>query len=297
MFACTRADVIATPLLPSLSPEPPSPMASSLSSSGTAVKKLEQQLTCPVCLDRYTQPRTLPCLHSFCHDCLASLPLVQQHEAGHQLISCPVCRQSVQLPHNGVAGLQPAFLINSFIEIHELLQKVSDPQQQTNCENCQKQPATGYCKQCSKFLCHTCVDRHNGWAEFSNHCFVSMQDVIESAMSLVPLKQSPLQHCSQHDKPLEVHCSTCDQLICHLCTASDLHRSHEYEPITDSFKKQQKVIINSLVSVIEKLASLSRVVKNLESQEKEVLEQGKAMKREIHSRVQQLIQVSNIQKL
>ena len=29
-----------------------------------ALKNLEQQLTCPVCLDHYTQPRTLPCLHS-----------------------------------------------------------------------------------------------------------------------------------------------------------------------------------------------------------------------------------------
>ena len=211
--------------------------ADSDSASSTAVKKLKQQLTCPVCLERYTQPRTLPCLHSFCHDCLTNLPLVQQQ--ADQLISCPVCRQSTQLPDNGVSGLQPAFLINSFIEIHELLLKVSDPQQ-TNCENCHKEQATGYCKQCSKFLCLVCVDRHNGWAEFSDHNFVCMQDVIQSAMTLVPLKQPPLQQCSQHDKPLEVHCSTCDQLICHLCTASQLHRNHEYEPIADAFKKQHK---------------------------------------------------------
>ena len=33
-----------------------------------------QQLTCPVCLEQYTQPRTLPCLHSFCHAWSGPLP-------------------------------------------------------------------------------------------------------------------------------------------------------------------------------------------------------------------------------
>lgn len=259
------------------------------SSSSTVFKEVERQLTCPVCLDHYTQPRTLPCLHSFCHDCLAGLPPVQQQ--ADQLISCPVCRQSVQFPPNGLSGFHPAFLINSLLEIHELLQKVSGPQQQPKCEICPlKQSATGYCKQCSKFLCVDCVNTHNKWALFSDHSFVSMQDVIESTMSLVPLKQTALQHCSQHDKPLELHCSTCDQLICHLCSTLQ-HHSHMCKHIDDAFQIQQEIITNGLVAVEEKLATLSRVVESLELQEKKALEQGKTMKKEIHSRVQKLIQV------
>ena len=43
-------------------------------SSSTALKELHEQLTCNVCLDQYTNPKTLPCLHSFCLECIEKLP-------------------------------------------------------------------------------------------------------------------------------------------------------------------------------------------------------------------------------
>ena len=43
-------------------------------SSSTALKELDEQLTCNVCLDQYTNPKTLPCLHIFCLQCIEKLP-------------------------------------------------------------------------------------------------------------------------------------------------------------------------------------------------------------------------------
>uniref|UniRef100_A0A1X7UVS5 RING-type domain-containing protein n=1 Tax=Amphimedon queenslandica TaxID=400682 RepID=A0A1X7UVS5_AMPQE len=48
-------------------------MAAKPSSPG--LLQLEEQLTCTVCLDHYTNPKALPCLHSFCQHCLEGLPL------------------------------------------------------------------------------------------------------------------------------------------------------------------------------------------------------------------------------
>ena len=55
--------------------------------SSTALKELDEQLTCNVCLDQYTNPKTLPCLHSFCLKCIEKLPQepqVQTHT--HNLV-------------------------------------------------------------------------------------------------------------------------------------------------------------------------------------------------------------------
>ena len=57
--------------------------------SSTALKELDEQLTCNVCLDQYTNPKTLPCLHSFCLKCIEKLPQepqVQTHTHTHSLV-------------------------------------------------------------------------------------------------------------------------------------------------------------------------------------------------------------------
>ena len=91
-------------------------MAEKAFTASDALKQLEQQLTCPVCLERYTQPRTLPCLHSFCHQCLSHFPVIV--EGGSHCITCPMCSQTNQQPDNGVSGYQPAFIINNLLELY-----------------------------------------------------------------------------------------------------------------------------------------------------------------------------------
>ena len=114
-------------------------MANKSSTPSDALKKLDKQLTCPICLDDYTDPKTLLCLHSFCHRCLEGLPLDLQ---GKKLfLSCPTCRTPTEPPEAGVAGFPIAFFINNLIEVHSLLKKVSGDQH-VSCDNCKKSDAT-----------------------------------------------------------------------------------------------------------------------------------------------------------
>lgn len=51
---------------------------------------LQEELTCPVCLDLYRDPHLLPCGHNFCKTCLEHLK--RQSERGR--FRCPECRES-----------------------------------------------------------------------------------------------------------------------------------------------------------------------------------------------------------
>ena len=85
------------------------------SSSSPCLLKLEEQLTCPVCLDHYTNPKTLPCLHSFCQHCLEGLPLNKKNETYY--LSCPTCRHHTKLPEEGAVAFPVAFTLNNIKEI------------------------------------------------------------------------------------------------------------------------------------------------------------------------------------
>ena len=71
-------------------------MATKPSSSSPGLLKLEEQLTCPVCLDHCTNPKTLPCLHSFCQHCLEELLLDKKMRPITFLVPLVIIVQSYQ---------------------------------------------------------------------------------------------------------------------------------------------------------------------------------------------------------
>ena len=123
----------------------------------TGFLELEEQLKCPVCLDTYTNPKILPCHHSFCQECLEGLH--QERARGNTYyLSCPTCRQHIEVPREGVGAFPVAFHLNNLKEITQSLKdKVSDPQQVT-CKDHNK-PLDGFCETCETVICHYCTFR------------------------------------------------------------------------------------------------------------------------------------------
>uniref|UniRef100_A0A1X7SSQ7 RING-type domain-containing protein n=1 Tax=Amphimedon queenslandica TaxID=400682 RepID=A0A1X7SSQ7_AMPQE len=79
-------------------------------SSSPGLVKLEEQLSCPVCLSHYTNPKILPCHHSFCQHCLEGLPLDKKNETYY--LSCPTCRHNTELPEEGAGAFPVSFQLN-----------------------------------------------------------------------------------------------------------------------------------------------------------------------------------------
>ena len=139
----------------------------------SALKKVEDQLNCSICLDIFTDPKLLQCLHVFCQTCLVRL--VFRDEQGQLVLSCPNCRQLTPVPANGVAGLQPAFLINHLLDIAEDLRREKEAPASTEgadtsyaslppsqeevsfCSEHGEEKLKLYCETCGELICLHCA--------------------------------------------------------------------------------------------------------------------------------------------
>ncbi|CAM5158617.1 unnamed protein product [Eretmochelys imbricata] len=59
--------------------------------AASPMESLQEEATCPICLEYFTHPVTLECGHNFCRACIA-----QCWEGPDTAASCPQCRETVQ---------------------------------------------------------------------------------------------------------------------------------------------------------------------------------------------------------
>ena len=254
-------------------------MAECPSSSKKALEKLNEQLTCPICLDQYTDPKLLHCFHVFCEKCLK--PVARQTPQ-KGVVECPNCRHLTSLPQEGVSGLQGAFLINHLFDIQDILNKVSTPAD-AKCVKCKKREPTCYCRLCG-FICESCKKPHLEWDEFSAHKLVSLDQLTEDVTNLVPPAQKSL-NCSKHPtKELDLYCETCKEVICRDCILK-VHRDHRYDLATDAFPQQKEVLVSSVEPVEQQLASVNKALEELQALSGEITSQSQALETQIKAEI------------
>ena len=263
-------------------------MVEQVPTPSTALDKLQEQLTCPVCLSQFDSPKTLPCLHSFCLKCILQLPV--DLEKGKQVMSCPTCRKTTQVPDKGPAYFPTAFVINSFIEIQEQLKKVVVKGKQISCDNCSEGDATSYCKQCAIGFCESCLGYHNKLKPNAAHQIMDMKDFIIIASQLLPVKEEAIMNCTDHNEPLKVFCETCQELICLICTIRR-HKDHNYDVVSDTFPKHQQDIEKVVEVVVKKMVALQDALTAITRREEEVTKQRDDRIKEIRLQVQGIVEL------
>ena len=255
-------------------------------------KKIKDQLTCPICLDPYEDPRTLPCLHSFCAGCLEQLPqkaVVLDNKTKHQL-SCPTCRNVTDLPPQGVEGFHKAYHLNNLMEVHEIMKKASG-KESTICESCKKDSATVYCRDCGKFFCQLCNKIHKKWPLTASHKVISTREAYKTASKIVPAKpaaDSELK-CPTHDKPLDLYCVTCEEPICYHCTIKS-HKGHAHDLIVDVYEECKTEVESRLESLESRLKETGKKKLKMEKGKTRLLETFDFLKASINEQFDQLVQ-------
>ena len=260
-------------------------MAESQAVAKQALKKLEDQLTCAICLDAFKDPKLLQCFHVYCKDCLQRL--VVQDREGQLSLRCPTCRQSTLLPSTtGVSGLQPAFHIHHLFEIQDALEKVKEPQK-AQCDKCKTpRPAISYCRDCGEFICAMCTTIHSEWDVFTKHEVVALEQLENKVKQVDALKKVTL-YCSLHDgKELELYCETCEELICHNCTVKK-HKDHQYDLVGDTFDAHKTDITESVKPIESHLNIVSKSLEEINLRSKELNDRREANKANVQQKVQQ----------
>ncbi|KAK7481543.1 hypothetical protein BaRGS_00027192 [Batillaria attramentaria] len=70
-------------------------------------KDKSKSLTCALCLDIFRSPKVLPCIHTFCENCLKDLT-----GGNIRWFACPTCRKQTVVPPGGVSAFQTNFYID-----------------------------------------------------------------------------------------------------------------------------------------------------------------------------------------
>ena len=260
-------------------------MADTNQSIPEVLKKVEDQITCPICMEHFSDPRVLPCLHSYCLTCLQRV-LVE----GNYSLPCPTCRSPCPVPDKGLASLPPSFVVNNLMEVYDLMKKVS-AHQHVSCDNCDNTNADSYCKQCATFLCPECLHHHNKWKPNAGHQILSdLDEVASTAHQLPRAKQEQSMVCTEHNEPLKIFCESCQQLICHDCTVSKHEKPlHQYNLVTDTYRQRKDAINQSCLQPLnEEYNRLVAAQNKLTVKRKEISQNAQAAKDDIWQAIAQI---------
>ena len=250
---------------------------------------LKEQVTCAICLDSFTDPKTITCLHTFCCDCLKKHALISQRNGKFR---CPECQAEVDLPEaNRFEKLPTSFHHNSLLSV--LTIRHSGKGNDISCGICKKKSAEiSYCFECAKFMCSDCVNAHQLFTNLTEgHKVTPVKQFQPQDYEALMKRQS---FCSQQYHEREIvrfFCLKCKLCVCQICIATD-HKSHEGHDVEllDKVADGEKVnILESAKKLKEKIKVYSDAIFKLEQTELELHTNITNARHEVSQTVERII--------
>ena len=219
--------------------------------------KLHDEVCCSVCMLTFTDPKQLPCLHSFCLQCLNGL--VRTSDFNGPFLTCPQCNKRLKIPGSGSPSELPSNLrINSLLNILAMKEcKTKTAEVKVKCENCDKRSdKTSYCFQCYSFWCEECIIGHNIIRANKEHRTLALNDFQDQDIEEL-LRRPTFCHEEYHEKKqMKFFCKDCEVAICNTCVLT-LHDNHS-KMLLQEAKNTRKTKINSVIKSLNETAQDGR---------------------------------------
>ena len=195
------------------------------------VKKTFSHTICGVCSKPYNDPRILPCLHSFCQQCL-------QYEiekyGSQQVFTCPTCEKSTSIPVGGASVIPQNLHLGFEVEVAGYVSKLVS-NSEVCCDQCidgSSGPAVVFCCTCRQFMCTFCHEYHKRNRQLSKHTIVGLdQDGANQLQTILKPSDHYHSRVNHEDNKLNLYCETCN---CIIHTSRDcIHVDHKHHTITE----------------------------------------------------------------
>eukprot|EP00731_Ephydatia_muelleri_P009356 Em0004g1694a len=221
--------------------------------------QIPPHFTCWLCYKPYKEPRILPCLHSFCGQCLHK---EIERSGTKQNMECPTCQRSITIPEGGVNAIPQNLHLGFEVEVARYMSKI-DSDGEKSCDACidgSTGPAVVFCCTCHHLLCKLCHDNHKRNKILCHHRIVGLD---KESLELLPSIMKPNEHlCSQphhEEEVLKFYCETCQLLICRDCTLV-LHKDHRTAEMCNIAKVHRDTMREALVCAQEVNSKLTRAI-------------------------------------
>lgn len=135
--------------------------------SGSVAESLQQETTCPVCLQYFVEPMMLDCGHNICCACLARC-----WGAAETNVSCPQCRETFPQRH-----MRPNRHLANVTQLVKQLrtERPSGPGGEMGVCEKHREPLKLYCEQDQMPICVVC-DRSR---EHRGHSVLPLEEAVE----------------------------------------------------------------------------------------------------------------------
>ena len=243
--------------------------------SSKLIQKIEEELTCAICLGKFNDPKVLPCLHTYCRKCVENLVIKSQKK---DVIVCPQCREEHILPGGGAGKLLTSFTFTNLVKLLEVHKADEANSKRLTCENgLDDDPAVARCVDCDVYLCSTCCQMHKKMIATKEHTTVSLEEIKAAGEKCF----QTFHYCPHHEKEvLKLYCRTCSKTICGDCTYVD-HRSHEYVFIKD----MQEELRDKLSQNLDTMKKVASELKNEKEKADKAMEEHETNVASIHTEV------------
>uniref|UniRef100_A0A096MI48 Tripartite motif-containing protein 7-like n=1 Tax=Poecilia formosa TaxID=48698 RepID=A0A096MI48_POEFO len=202
----------------------------------------EEQFTCSICLDVFTNPSSIPCGHTFCMACIT------RYWDGSQVCQCPLCKKTFQK--------RPDIQINRTLrEITDQFKSITKNEAaktsgQRRCSSDRHNSIPGV----SCLCCKTCFCKTDEMMSYSNS---RRRFTLSGAASS---KNIPL--CEIHNRGILLYCKSDQVCICPECEIED-HNDHDTVTVEAEWMETKMLLRDSEQDIQDMISERRRKMEQI----------------------------------